>query len=154
MATPVTEQRPKATVKDPSRGSRWTKTGARPRPTNAFELYSWYFFRVSGILLLVLALLHLVIMHVINSVNVINYDFIAQRWASPLWRTYDLLLLFLALTHGLNGARTLIYDYVQPRGWRVFSLSALYVVGLFFLLIGAQVIITFQPVLPTTTAGK
>ncbi len=154
MATPVTE-RPKVTVKDPSKSRRWTKTGARPRPNNTFELYSWYFFRVSGILLLVLALLHLAIMHVINNVNVINYDFIAQRWASPLWRTYDLLLLFLALTHGLNGVRTLIYDYVQPRGWRVFSLSALYVVGLFFLLIGAQVIITFQPAAAVTTAiGK
>lgn len=101
---------------------------------------------MSGILLLVFALGHLAIMHLINNVEVVNYDFIAQRWASPLWRTFDLILLFLALTHGLNGVRTLIYDYVQSKGWRVFSLSALYTTGLFFLLIGAQVIITFQPV--------
>lgn len=143
-----TPERPKATVKDPSTRSRWTRTGARPRPTNAFELYSWYFFRVSGILLLVFALTHLAIMHLLNNVEVINYDFIKDRWANPLWRTFDLLLLFLALTHGLNGVRTLIYDYVQSRGWRLFSLSALYTVGIFFLLIGAQVIITFNPVLP------
>jgi len=141
-----TPERPKVTVKTATKGARWTKTGARPRPTNAFELYSWYFFRVSGILLLVFALGHLAIMHLINNVEVVNYDFIAQRWASPLWRTFDLILLFLALTHGLNGVRTLIYDYVQSKGWRVFSLSALYTTGLFFLLIGAQVIITFQPV--------
>lgn len=143
-----TPERPKATVKDPASRSRWTRTGARPRPTNAFELYSWYFFRVSGILLLVFALTHLAIMHLINNVEVINYDFIKDRWANPLWRTFDLLLLFLALTHGLNGVRTLIYDYVHSKGWRIFSLSALYTVGIFFLIIGAQVIITFNPVLP------
>jgi succinate dehydrogenase / fumarate reductase membrane anchor subunit len=115
---------------------------------NSFELYSWYFFRVSGILLLVFALTHLAIMHLINNVEVINYDFIRDRWASPLWRTFDLVLLFLALTHGTNGVRVLIYDYVQSKGWRVFSLSALYTISVFFLIIGAQVIITFNPVLP------
>ena len=133
--------------------SRWTKTGARPRPINQFELYSWYFFRVSGILLLVLALGHLLIMHILNNVDVVNYQFVAERWASPLWRTYDILLLFLALAHGLNGVRVLIYDYVYSRGWRVFALSALYVTALFFMLIGAQVIITFQPQV-NIVAGK
>ncbi len=126
-------------------GRRYTRTGARPRPSGNFELYSWYFFRVSGILLLVFALGHLAIMHLINNVDVIDYKFIADRWASPLWRTFDLILLFLALSHGVNGARTLIYDYVQTRSWRTFALSALYVTGIFFLIIGAQVIFTFQP---------
>jgi succinate dehydrogenase / fumarate reductase membrane anchor subunit len=147
MALQTPEQR-KATVQDPSKSPRWTRSGARPRPINSFELYSWYFFRVSGILLLVFALTHLVIMHLLNNVEVIDYNFIKDRWANPLWRTFDLMLLILGLTHGMNGVRVLIYDYVQSRGWRVFSLSALYVVGLFFLLIGAQVIITFNPVLP------
>lgn len=141
-------ERPSAATKDPSKRSRWTKSGARPRPVNTFELYSWYFFRVSGILLLIFALTHLAVMHLINNVEVINYDFVRDRWASPLWRTFDLLLLTLGLTHGLNGARVLIYDYVQSRGWRLVSLSVLYTVGAFFLLIGAQVIITFNPVLP------
>jgi succinate dehydrogenase / fumarate reductase membrane anchor subunit len=90
---------------------------------------------------------HLAIMHIINNVDVINYNFIKDRWASPAWRTYDLILLYLALLHGLNGARVLIYDYVSARGWRVFALSTLYVVGVFFLLIGTQVIITFNPVI-------
>ncbi len=128
---------------------RYNKSGARPRPTNNFELFSWYFFRISGILLLFFALGHLAIMHLINNVDVINYEFISQRWASPLWRTFDLILLTLALTHGLNGARVLIYDYIQSRPWRTFALSTLYVTGLFFLLIGAQVIITFQPQIQT-----
>ena len=91
------------------------------------------------------ALVHLAIMHLINNVDVIDYKFISERWASPLWRTFDLSLLFLSLTHGLNGARVLVYDYVQSRGWRTFALTTLYVVGILFLLLGAQVILTFQP---------
>lgn len=124
---------------------RWTKSGARPRPTNSFELFSWYYFRISGILLLFFALGHLAIMHLINNVDVINYDFIAKRWADPLWRTYDIILLVLSVSHGVNGVRVLIYDYIHARSWRTFALSSLYVVALFFLLIGTQVIITFQP---------
>jgi succinate dehydrogenase / fumarate reductase membrane anchor subunit len=130
----------------PAQKNRYTSKGARPKPANQFELYSWYFFRVSGLLLVVFALGHLAIMHIINNVDNVDYNFIADRWANPLWRTYDLILLFLALTHGLNGARVLIYDYVGSRGWRVFAISTLYTVGVFFMLIGAQVIITFNPV--------
>ncbi len=151
MATEIkTSNRPGAsdggTAGKPRR--RYTRSGARPRPGSNFELYSWYFFRVSGVLLVFFALGHLAIMHLINNVDVIDYNFIAERWASPLWRTFDLILLFLALAHGVNGARVLINDYVYSRGWRTFAVSALYVTGLFFLLIGAQVIFTFQPVVP------
>lgn len=124
---------------------RYTRTGARPRPSSNFELYSWYFFRVSGVLLLFFALGHLAIMHLINNVDVVNYNFVADRWANPLWRTFDMILLVLSLLHGANGARVLIYDYIYSKKWRTFTLSALYVTTIFFLLIGAQVIITFQP---------
>lgn len=134
--------------------TRWANSGARPRPTNSFELYSWLFFRVSGILLVFFALGHLAFNHLITEtingeqkfgVDRVSYDFVANRWANPLWRTFDLVLLFLALLHGLNGARVLIYDYIKPGGGRVAALATLYTTGIFFLLIGAQVIITFQP---------
>jgi succinate dehydrogenase / fumarate reductase membrane anchor subunit len=102
--------------------------------------------RISGILLLFLALGHLAIMHLINSVEAVNYDFVAQRYMTPLWRTYDLAMLWLALLHGLNGMRTIVDDYVRAKGWRVVSLSTLYIVGFVFHLLGSLVILTFQPV--------
>ena len=127
---------------------RAARTNARPRPTNGWELFSWYYFRISGLLLIFFALFHLAIMHLINNVDVINTRFISERWASPFWRTYDIILLVLALSHGLNGARVLIYDYINSKRGRVFAMSALWVIGAFFIIIGTQVIITFQPVLP------
>lgn len=118
----------------------------RPRPESGFELYAWLFMRVSGIVLLVMALLHLAIMHIINNIEVINYQFVARRYATPFWRTYDVIMLWLALIHGLNGARTLVDDYVGPHGWRVVSLASLYVVGFVMLVLGSLIIVTFHPV--------
>ncbi len=117
----------------------------RPRPESGLELYAWLFMRVSGIVLLVLALGHLTIMHIINNIEVINYQFVLRRYATPLWRTYDLVMLWLALIHGLNGARTLVDDYVGARDWRLFSLASLYVIGFIILALGSLAILTFHP---------
>jgi len=51
----------------------------RERPSGGFELYSWYYFRISGLLLILLAVGHVVIMHVVNTVDEIDWQF-ADRW--------------------------------------------------------------------------
>jgi succinate dehydrogenase / fumarate reductase membrane anchor subunit len=110
------------------------------------ELYSWLFVRVSGVLILFLVFGHVLIMHIVNDVAVVNYAFVAERWATPFWRTYDWLMLTLALSHGVLGMRVLIYDYVYQVGWRVATLATLYSLSFIFLLLGSLVILTFQPV--------
>jgi succinate dehydrogenase / fumarate reductase membrane anchor subunit len=117
----------------------------RPRPESGLELYAWIFMRVSGITLLVLALGHLLIMHIIHNVDNIDFQFVARRYATPFWRTYDLLLLWLAMIHGVNGVRTVIVDYVSPRGWRTASLASLYLLGFVLITLGSLAILTFQP---------
>jgi succinate dehydrogenase membrane anchor subunit len=117
----------------------------RVRPESGFELYAWLFMRVSGVVLLFMALGHLAIMHVINNVEAIDYQFVARRYVTPFWKTYDLVMLWLALIHGLNGVRTLLEDYVRARGWRVAALASLYVAGFVFLALGSLVILTFHP---------
>lgn len=95
--------------------------------------------------LLLLAVGHVMIMHVINTVDEIDYDFIADRWSSPFWQVYDSLLLLLALLHGMNGARLSIDDYIRSSEWRLVAYSAAAMVTLVFLIIGALAIITFDP---------
>lgn len=119
--------------------------GGRPRPESELELYAWIFMRVSGVLLLVLALGHLVIMHLIHSVDEVNFAFVAGRWANPLWRLYDWLLLMLALVHGFNGLRIVVDDYVRQPGLRLLSLTGVYVLTFLFLVVGSLAILTFQP---------
>lgn len=122
------------------------RTEAEARSRGGFELYAWFFMRISGLLLVFLALGHVTIMHILNDVSKIDYNFVATRWVSPFWRLYDLLLLFLALLHGANGMRVIIDDYARHRGWRVFWLSTLYTVTFVLLLMGIYVIVTFNPV--------
>ena len=117
----------------------------RPRPAGGFELWTWYFMRVSGLALVLLALGHLAIMHLINSVDNIDFQFVAQRFATPFWRSYDLLMLILALLHGCNGLRTVLEDYCHRPVLRVACIGTLYVACFVFLVIGSLVIVTFQP---------
>lgn len=119
----------------------------RARPESSLELYAWLFMRVSGIALLFLALGHLAVMHLINNVDIIDYRFVAARYATPFWRTYDLVMLWLAMLHGLNGARTVVDDYLLSRGWRLAALWTLGLVGFVLLSLGSLVILTFHPVL-------
>lgn len=118
---------------------------ARPAESNSAELFSWYFFRISGVLLLFMAVAHVVIMHVVNTVDEIDYAFIADRWSSPFWKVYDFLLLTLALLHGINGARLSIDDYIRGRGWRLTAHTAIWVIALVFMIIGGMAIVTFDP---------
>ena len=127
---------------DPQRGL--TPSGSRVRPAGGVELYAWLFMRISGMLLLALALGHFFIMHLFNSVHTIDYDFVVRRYAKVFWRGYDLTMLWLAMIHGLNGIRTLIDDYLRPP-FLTLTIRALYLVGMAFLLLGTWVIITFQP---------
>ena len=65
-------------------------TGSRERPVGGFELWMWLFMRISGIVLLLLALGHTLIMHLpAGGVERVDYSFVAERWASPFWRTWD-----------------------------------------------------------------
>jgi succinate dehydrogenase / fumarate reductase membrane anchor subunit len=116
-----------------------------PRPESGLELYAWIFMRISGLLLLFLALGHLLIMHIIHNVDHIDFQFVAARYATPFWRTYDLLMLWLAMIHGVNGVRTVLMDYISARGWRVISLASLLVLGFVLLTLGSLAILTFQP---------
>ena len=121
-----------------------SRHGPQPRPAGGTELYAWLFMRISGIVLLLLALGHLFIMHVFNSVHNIDYDFVAARYIGLFWRGYDLTMLWLAMIHGMNGLRTLVDDYLRPL-WRGLTVKGLYAVGALFLILGTWVIIAFKP---------
>ena len=118
---------------------------AEPRSRGNFELITWFFMRISGIILLFLVLGHWAIMHILHDIEQINYAFVAERWTSPFWRTYDMLLLWLALLHGANGLRVIVDDYARHRGWRIFWLSVLYTGVGILLVMGTLVLVTFEP---------
>ena len=81
-----------------------------------FERRAFLFMRVSGILLLVLAVGHMMIQHVLNSSANLTIQFVAERWNSWGWKVYDMLLLIFAYLHGMNGFRNVLGDYIHSDG--------------------------------------
>ncbi len=122
-------------------------SGYGPRPAGGgFETFSWYFFRVSGIALIFLAIIHLFLNHVATDVSCTSFELVEIRYANPFWRLYDWLLLILGLLHGMNGLRIVVDDYVHARGWRLSLQSLLAIVTLVFILLGTITLITFHTV--------
>jgi succinate dehydrogenase / fumarate reductase membrane anchor subunit len=120
------------------------RSPARPRPASNFELYSWFFMRISALVLFLMAVFHLVYMHIAIGLDNISFQVIAQRWQSPGWRLFDLFLLTFGWIHGSNGIRIILDDYIHPQGWRVLTKSILYVLTFILIVLGAYVIFTFK----------
>jgi succinate dehydrogenase / fumarate reductase membrane anchor subunit len=125
---------------------------SRATTKSNFELYGWLFMRVSGLLLVVLVLGHLWVNLVTGEgINQVSFAFVAGKWSSPFWQTWDLLMLWLAQLHGANGLRTIINDYAerdQTRFWlKVILLTASVVV----IVLGTLTILTFDPCIEGST---
>lgn len=111
-----------------------------------FEKYAWLFMRFSGVVLIFLALGHLFIgLMWDGGVYRIDFNYVAQRWASPFWQTWDLLLLWLAQLHGGNGIRTIIGDYARKDSTKFWLNSLLVISMLITLVVGTYVLLTFDP---------
>lgn len=122
------------------------RSSSRNGQRSNFELYSWLFMRISGIVLIFLVLGHLVIMNILDGgVQRINFAFVAGRWSSPFWQTWDLLMLWLAMLHGTNGLRTIINDYAERDQTRFWLKMTLYIASGFIIILGTLVIFTFDP---------
>ncbi len=114
------------------------------RPRQNFETWSWLFMRVSGLVLVFMALVHFALTHIVNDVVDTDAAFVSARWDNPLWRAYDWVLLALGLLHGLLGVRTIVDDYVRRPARRVATKAVLYTVtgGLFAY--GTLTVVTFR----------
>jgi succinate dehydrogenase / fumarate reductase, membrane anchor subunit len=136
-----------AVTSPPSRPSAPGALAGTPRsrrPKQSFETWSWFFMRVSGLVLLFLALVHFALTHIVNDVVDTDAGFVFRRWDNPLWRLFDWTLLALALLHGLNGMRWSIDDYIRSRPTRAAVKAVLYSVSGVLFAYGTFTIVTFQ----------
>jgi len=119
--------------------------GARERPAGGLEFWSWLFMRASAIVLLFLVVGHVLIMHLpAGGVGRIDFQFVAARWDSPVWRTWDWMMLSLGLLHGINGLRVLTLDYVRRPGWRVALNFVFGILGFTLFILGTVIVVTFN----------
>lgn len=122
--------------------------GGYQRPVGArggFEVASWFFMRISGLLLIFLALYHLVWWNLVIGVEHLDSQVVIERWRNPLWRLFNIALITFAMLHGLNGARYSIEDYIHNRGWQVATKAVVYTIVLGALVVGIFALFTFDP---------
>ena len=111
-----------------------------------FELNSWLFMRGSGLILVVLVIGHLFVNLMLGEgIHRIDFAFVAGKWSSPFWQTWDLAMLWLAELHGMNGLRTIINDYTTKETSRFVLKTLLYFSALVVVVLGTLVIFTFDP---------
>lgn len=127
-----------------------------------FEYIMWIFTRLSGLALIVLALIGFIsalIMgartqmdlgtlmrwtffpnpnHVISS----NIPDINLGWANGFWQVMQMLLIVFGVTHGFNGLRVVVEDFTGPSFWQPIMRGLIFLLWLFVLIVAIYVILS------------
>jgi succinate dehydrogenase / fumarate reductase membrane anchor subunit len=112
---------------------------------NQLERYGYLFMRLTGCGLLILAVGHMLIQHVLNSSGNLTIQFVAGQWNSWGWKTYDMLLLIFAITHGFNGLRGVLEDYIHNETTMMWIKRFLLVFCIITIIWAGFAISTFDP---------
>jgi len=106
----------------------------------------WLLQRVSGLVLVVLVILHYFLMHV-DPDRGHTFKSVYEAFTHPVWgpwfKTLDLTMLALGLWHGLNGTWNVIRDFKLPPIWHVVLLGVLVIGGVAFGVLGVATIMAF-----------
>lgn len=101
--------------------------------------------RLSGVALLLLAVGHMVLQHILRDVHNLTLQVVQDVWRSWGWRVYDLLLLTFAVIHGFNGLRQVLEDYIHdPKKVKLVA-RILIVVIILTVIWSAVAIFSFNP---------
>ena len=117
----------------------------RPRPqSGGTEVAIWYFMRLSGVALFVLALTHFSVQHFLSDPKDQTADWIfREAWNNIFRRGLDWLMLVIVVGHMAFGMRTVTMDYLKG-GKRVLALSALWLACAVVLAMGTIVVFTVK----------
>lgn len=122
-----------------------TKRTADVSNQNQLERYAFLFMRLTGSGLLILAVGHMMIQHVLNSSGNLTIQFVAGQWNSWGWKAYDMLLLVFAITHGFNGLRGILEDYIHSDTTMMWIKRVLVVFCIITIIWAGFAISTFDP---------
>ncbi len=108
--------------------------------------FSWFFMRISGLVLVALVIFHYVLMHIDldrGHTFASVYAALTDPIWGPWWKTLDLTMLTLGLWHGLIGVWGVIRDYAIPGILRLVLSGLLVVAGVAFGIMGYTTILSF-----------
>lgn len=116
------------------------------RPSN-YETVAWKWMRYSAVALIPLVWIHVLIQDIIVGAHAIAetqggaHLYAIERWGSPLWITYDILLLAFTFAHGMNGLRQVAMDFFHSDSARKIVSWLIFILWVVISIIGAYAII-------------
>ncbi len=103
---------------------------------------SWFWQRVTGIVLVVVLLGHYVLMHATPDAGH-TYDAVLARMQSPWWKAIDLTFVVFGLYHGLQGIWNIVRDFMLGQLGRLIALTIILLLGIGFGVMGFATILKF-----------
>lgn len=91
---------------------------------------AWLLIRLTGLLLSVLVLGHLLAVHLLTDVAHTTSSFVLRRWSTALWIGWDGTMLTAALAHGAAGTWAVLRDHLRPGPRRRAAVTALLLITL------------------------
>ena len=135
------------------------------QPGFTFEYLMWIFTRISGLGLLLLALIGVVAALILgartemdlptlmrwtffpNPNHVVNSEIadLIPYWMNAFWQIIEILIIVFGVSHGFNGLRVVVEDYTKPSFWRPLVRGLIFLLWLFTMIVAIYVIFTYLP---------
>jgi succinate dehydrogenase hydrophobic anchor subunit len=132
----------------------------KPKPSWNLEFIMWVFTRISGISLVLLAIIGISAGLIMgarlqmdmgtlmrwtffpNPSHVLDSDIPdIYLWSNGFWQIAQILVVVFAATHGFNGLRVVIEDYSKPGIWQAALRLLIFLLWIFSGLVGIYVIL-------------
>ena len=136
------------------------RSRAIPKPSWNLEFLMWVFTRLSGLSLILLAVLSIsagLLMGARTQMDLgtlMRWAFFPNPnhvldseipdiflWSNGIWQGSQILVIMFASTHGFNGLRVVIEDYTQPGFWQGLIRFLIFLLWVISVLVGIYVVL-------------
>ncbi|MCJ7718029.1 MAG: hypothetical protein MUO54_16120 [Anaerolineales bacterium] len=136
------------------------RSRAMPKPSWNLDYLMWIFTRISGLTLILLAVLGISLGLVMGARTQMDLGTLMRwaffpnpnhvldseipdlyLWANGFWQIIQILVVVFAATHGFNGLRVVLEDYSSPGIWQALLRFLIFLLWIFSGLVGIYVIL-------------
>ena len=136
------------------------RSRAMPKPSWNLDYLMWIFTRISGLTLILLAVLGISLGLVMGARTQMDLGTLMRwaffpnpnhvldseipdlyLWTNGFWQILQILVVVFAATHGFNGLRVVLEDYSSPGIWQALLRFLIFLLWIFSGLVGIYVIL-------------
>ena len=86
----------------------------KTRPTEMESGWIWFIKQISGVLVFVLIIVHIIVNHLVAETGLLSYTDVVNYFANPWIAIMETSFLIFVIGHSLLGLRSVILDFNPP----------------------------------------